>query len=188
MAKSIDSKPYILLSGLIAAKIFLNYSEINNAERIINHVIGLIDEFELDYYLLYAYEELVQLYEKQRDYSNAIDIYKKRETIIKQQQSTIQIKSIADIRLRDEVISKTDEIELQIQNRALLTLMFVVFVLVVVIIQTIINRNKRKKLQIEQDLAQEKELNNIRTKFLGNVSNEIRTPLTLVMGNIQLVM
>ena len=189
LAKANDSKPYILLSELIAARIYLNYDELDKAEREINQVFALIEEFELDYYLLYAYEELVKLYEKRSDYANASDIYKKREAIIEQQQSTIQIKSIADARSRDEVVTKTDEIQTQIQNRNLLILVFVVFVLIaIIIVQTIINRNKRKKLQIENDLAKEKELNNIRTKFLGNVSHEIRTPLTLVMGNIQLAM
>ncbi len=189
LAKANDSKPYILLSELIAARIYLNYDELDNAEREINQVFALIEEYDLDYYLLYAYEELVQLYEKRGDYTNASDIYKKREAIIEQQQSTIQIKSIADVRLRDEVVTKTDEIQSQIENRNLLILIFVVFILIaVIIVQTIINKNKRKKLQIENNLAKEKELNHIRTKFLGNVSHEIRTPLTLVMGNIQLAL
>ena len=189
LAKANDSKPYILLSGLIAARIYLNYDELDSASKEIDQVLKLIDEYDLDYYLLYAYEELVQLYEKQGDFAKASDIYKKREAIIEQQQSTIQLKSIADVRLRDEVSTQSDEIKSQIANRNFLLYAFIVFVLIaVIVVQTIINRNKRKKLQVENDLAKEKELNQIRTKFLGNVSHEIRTPLTLVTGNIQLAM
>lgn len=189
LAELTDSKPYIALSRLISTRIYLNYDELEKAETEVLKLVDFLNEYELESYLLYAYEEMVVLYEKKGDYVQANEYYKKREAIIDLQQSTIQIKSIADARLRDEVVTKNDEIASQIENRNLLLLLFIVFTLAVaMLIQFIINRNKRRKLQIENDLAKEKELNQIRTKFLGNVSHEIRTPLTLVTGNIQLAL
>ncbi len=45
---------------------------------------------------------------------------------------------------------------------------------------------KRKKLLAENKLENEKEINELRTKFLGNIAHEIRTPLTLISGNLEL--
>ncbi len=45
---------------------------------------------------------------------------------------------------------------------------------------------KQKKLATENQLKTEKEINELRTKFLGNIAHEIRTPLTLITGNLEL--
>ncbi|MEZ4779288.1 MAG: response regulator [Flavobacteriaceae bacterium] len=50
------------------------------------------------------------------------------------------------------------------------------------------NRQKRKKLFIETELQKEQEINDIRSKFLGNIAHEIRTPLTLISGNLNLAL
>lgn len=47
---------------------------------------------------------------------------------------------------------------------------------------------KRKKLQAETELQKEQEINELRTKFLGNIAHEIRTPLTLITGNLNLAL
>lgn len=48
------------------------------------------------------------------------------------------------------------------------------------------NRQKRKKLLAEAKLQEEHKINELRTKFLGNIAHEIRTPLTLISGNLEL--
>lgn len=189
LAELTESRPYIALAGLIATRVYLDSNEIDKAETEGIALMKLLREFELESYLLYIYEEMITVYERKGDYVTANQYHQRKDSIIAQQQNTIQIKSIADVRLRDEVVTKNDEIASQIENRNLLILLFIVFALLAaILIQAIINRNKRRKLQIENDLAKEKELNHIRTKFLGNVSHEIRTPLTLVTGNIQLAL
>lgn len=50
------------------------------------------------------------------------------------------------------------------------------------------NNQKRKKLLIEIELQKEQEINDIRSKFLGNIAHEIRTPLTLITGNLNLAL
>ncbi len=50
------------------------------------------------------------------------------------------------------------------------------------------NKQKRKKIVIETKLQKEQEINDLRTKFLGNIAHEIRTPLTLVTGNLNLAL
>lgn len=67
-------------------------------------------------------------------------------------------------------------------------IILLVFMLIIAYLQYRYNKQKRLKLSIENNLAKEQEINEIRTKFLGNISHEIRTPLTLISGNIQLAL
>jgi len=48
------------------------------------------------------------------------------------------------------------------------------------------NKQKQEKLVTETKYQKEQEINQLRTKFLGNISHEIRTPLTLISGNLEL--
>ena len=50
------------------------------------------------------------------------------------------------------------------------------------------NRQKRKKIAVESELEKEQEINDLRSKFLGNIAHEIRTPLTLITGNLNLAL
>lgn len=49
-------------------------------------------------------------------------------------------------------------------------------------------QQKRRKLLVEAELQKEQEINEIRSKFLGNIAHEIRTPLTLISGNLNLAL
>ena len=71
------------------------------------------------------------------------------------------------------------------RNLYIIVLLFI-FMGVVAYLQYRYNRQKRLKLFVENNLAKEQEINEMRTKFLGNISHEIRTPLTLIQGNIEL--
>jgi len=50
------------------------------------------------------------------------------------------------------------------------------------------NKEKRKKLIAESKFYNEQEINELRSKFLGNIAHEIRTPLTLISGNLDLAL
>ncbi len=49
------------------------------------------------------------------------------------------------------------------------------------------DKEKNKKLQAEIALKKELEFTEIRTKFLGNISHEIRTPISLIIGYLNLM-
>ncbi|QIE58785.1 response regulator [Rasiella rasia] len=49
-------------------------------------------------------------------------------------------------------------------------------------------RQKKRKIAIEAELQKEQEVNELRFKFLGNIAHEIRTPLTLISGNLNLAL
>ena len=86
-----------------------------------------------------------------------------------------------------EIAQKQLEIAKAKNTRNLyIIIILVFFMLIVAYLQYRYNKQKRQKLSAENDLVKEQEINEMRTKFLGNISHEIRTPLTLISGNIQL--
>ena len=83
--------------------------------------------------------------------------------------------------------------ELEITNQKytrniIIIIGLVTAILILFIFQQRFIRQKRKKLEIENQLEKEQEINELRARFLGNISHEIRTPLTLISGNIQSAM
>jgi len=62
------------------------------------------------------------------------------------------------------------------------------FLIALGLFQWYTNRQKRKKIAVEAELQQEQEINDLRSKFLGNIAHEIRTPLTLISGNLNLAL
>ena len=88
-----------------------------------------------------------------------------------------------------EIAQKQLEVAQAKNSRNLyIIIILVVFMIVIAYLQYRYNKQKRLKLSVENNLAKEQEINEMRTKFLGNISHEIRTPLTLISGNIQLAM
>ncbi|MFY0630969.1 MAG: response regulator [Flavobacteriaceae bacterium] len=61
-------------------------------------------------------------------------------------------------------------------------------VLIFIVLQQRFIKQKRRKLEAENELQKEQEINELRAKFLGNISHEIRTPLTLISGSVQSAM
>lgn len=105
-------------------------------------------------------------------------------------------KNFAESEAKFQVQQKDKEIalqELEITNQKytrniIIIIGLVTAVLILFIFQQRFIRQKRKKLEIENQLEKEQEINELRARFLGNISHEIRTPLTLISGNIQSAM
>ena len=105
-------------------------------------------------------------------------------------------KNFAESEAKFQVQQKDKEIalqELEITNQKytrniIIIIGLVTAILILFIFQQRFIRQKRKKLEIENQLEKEQEINELRARFLGNISHEIRTPLTLISGNIQSAM
>jgi len=89
---------------------------------------------------------------------------------------------------KDKEIAKQQLLLAKQENTKNKILIFGLFTLLLGygIFQWIYNKQKRKKLTTENELQKELEINELRTKFLGNIAHEIRTPLTLIAGNLEL--
>ncbi len=63
-----------------------------------------------------------------------------------------------------------------------------VLMLIIGLFQWYLTKHKKKKQQAEQELQREQELNAMRKRFLENIAHEIRTPITLINGHLELAM
>lgn len=92
--------------------------------------------------------------------------------------------------LKDKEITK-QQLEITRQKNVRNKLIFysvVILLIALGLFQWRSNKQKRKKIAVEAALQKEQEINDLRTKFLGNIAHEIRTPLTLVTGNLNLAL
>jgi signal transduction histidine kinase/DNA-binding response OmpR family regulator len=89
----------------------------------------------------------------------------------------------------NEIAKQQLEIVKQKNNKNKLIIGSLVLLLIgYVIFQWLFNKQKQKKILTENELQNEQEINDLRTKFLGNIAHEIRTPLTLISGNLNLAL
>ncbi len=142
------------------------------------------------------YQGLIENYSELKDYKNALlisnKLFKLQDSISKNYSS----EKFAEFDAKFKTAEKDKEIaqqKLQLEQEkskrnklifgslGLLLLGFMGF-------QWNNNRQKRKKLLAETQLQKEQEVNELRTKFLGNIAHEIRTPLTLISGNLNLAL
>lgn len=88
-----------------------------------------------------------------------------------------------------EIAQQQLEIARQKNSRNLWVFSSIAFLLIgFVLFQRRNNIQKRKKIATEVALQKEQEFNDLRTKLLGNIAHEIRTPLTLISGNLNLAL
>jgi len=141
-------------------------------------------------------KNLSQAYALNHNYKKALDL---SNEMVKVNDSIFRLKSSKDFaafdvkyntELKDKAIAE-QQLQLakqKITKNIYISVSIVLFVLALALFQWRINKQKRKKLLTEVELQKEQELNELRTKFLGNIAHEIRTPLTLISGNLNLAL
>jgi len=141
-----------------------------------------------------ALEALAKAYKSVNEYQKALAINEQLMTLKDSIYTQIQSSKFAEfdakfnLAEKDKAIAQ-QELEIARQKNARNQLIFGSIGLLLlggIAILWFINKQKRKKDQVQMELKKEQEINQLRTKFLGNVAHEIRTPLTLVSGNLTL--
>ena len=145
-------------------------------------------------YLTNEYKNLAQDYYKLRDYKKSADFYKLFADSINKSHETLLDEKFTDAEAKFNTEQKDKEIALQklsiaeqkkTRDRIIfggLILLFVVFAFY----QWYLFKHKKRKQLAEQELIKEQELNEARSRFLENISHEIRTPITLINGYLTL--
>lgn len=141
-----------------------------------------------------ALEALAKAYKSVNEYQKALAINEQLMTLKDSIYTQIQSSKFAEfdakfnLAEKDKAIAQ-QELEIARQKNARNQSIFGSIGLLLlggIIILWFINKQKRKKAQVQMQLEKEQEINQLRTKFLGNIAHEIRTPLTLVSGNLNL--
>ena len=88
-----------------------------------------------------------------------------------------------------EIANQNLIIEKQNSTRNIIIILSVLAISIIVIVyQRYIGRHRRHELMLDLGLKKEKEINQFRKTFFENVAHEIRTPLTLLRGYLDLAM
>lgn len=145
---------------------------------------------------LLVLEELAHAYRLVEDYKNAYDTMDKFNTITDSIQNVNWESKYAEYDVKYNTAQKdidiaNQKLQIEKQERAKYQIIFIGIILILIIAgisQNYLQRQKRKKERAEAIAQKEKEHNDMRTKFLGNIAHEIRTPLTLINGHLDLTL
>ncbi len=138
--------------------------------------------------------ELIDAYKNTYKYKKALNLSEKLLRIKDSLAASQSKASFAEFDSKFKTVQKDKEIaqqKLQLANEKNKRKKYIFVGLLLLLLSFIgfqwrNNRQKRKKLLAETQLQNEKYNNELRTKFLGNIAHEIRTPLTLISGNLEL--
>ncbi|WP_417197831.1 response regulator [Bizionia sp.] len=181
------------------ALLALGYTELElgNTKQAIKHleqakqskVIGLLNK-------KYTFETLINAYKKNNQLEQALQASQELLAVTDSVYQQRKTSTFAEFDAKFNLAEKDKEIALQEleiikQKNAHNKWIFASIAALLVglfIILWLVNKQKRKKAQVQMALEKEQEINQLRTKFLGNIAHEIRTPLTLVSGNLNLAL
>ena len=149
-------------------------------------------QYEMTALIGEAYELLIQAYQNTNQHKLALDTYVKYDTLVKQLDRIETERIFRDTEAKYKTKEQQAEIEIlkqaeEIQNaqigqqRLFIGLVVIVLVLIAVLAYFYWKRSEeRKKIN-----AQLVKLNKDRTRFLVNISHELRTPVSLIHGPLQ---
>jgi signal transduction histidine kinase/DNA-binding response OmpR family regulator len=141
-------------------------------------------------------ENLSKAYAAKGAFKKAYESYSKAQFVKDSMNKLKSSRDFAEFDTRFKTSEKDKEIaeqQLQLARQKItkniyISVSIILFAMAVALFQWLINKQKRKKLLTEVQLQKEQELNEVRTKFLGNIAHEIRTPLTLISGNLDIAL
>jgi signal transduction histidine kinase/DNA-binding response OmpR family regulator len=182
------------LSLIILGRSNYEINNLNEAEKYLEQAVSLKQENHQNHFI--TLEALAKTYNKKKEFQKAYQTSLKMKNLMDSISVFKATEKFAEFDAKFKTAEKDKEIaqqQLEIaqqkSNRNKWIFGGIGFLLVgFSIFQWRNNQQKRKKLLAEAKYQNEQEINELRTKFLGNIAHEIRTPLTLISGNLNLAL
>ena len=171
---------------------YLGLKQYRNSIKKTEAGLAIAEQYEMTSLVGEAYELLIQGYENTNQYKLALDTYVKYDTLVKQLDRVETERIFRDTEAKYKTKEQQAEIEIlkqaeELKNaeirqqRLFLVLIVIVLALIAVLAYFLWKRSEeRKKVN-----AQLVKLNQDRTRFLVNISHELRTPVSLIHGPLQ---
>jgi len=172
----------------------LNLKHYNTAINYLEEALKIKQESLLNKHAVL--ENLSKAYAGKGDFKKAYNYYNEAQVVKDSMNQLKSSKDFAEFDAKFKTSEKDKEIaqqQLQLTKEKLtknvyVSVSIVLFIVALAFFVWRFNKQKRRKLLTEVQLQNEKELNELRTKFLGNIAHEIRTPLTLISGNLDIAL
>jgi hypothetical protein len=182
---TIDKLQYAILKNDIAQADFY-FSNLNKSQT-----------YSISYFQRFNKEKTISNYFAfKNSYEKAYNYLKKSDSIqnaanLKKERSKYDIRQYY-LQLNDEIAkmkqlnSEKDKLIVLKRNQYFMIGFFIVFVFAVIFL-LINGKRKKKQYQLEASLESQKTILQSKEKFLENISHEIRTPITSIIGYLNLL-
>lgn len=183
---NIQENPYdFSLLNIKYGRAYLGLGQYLNSIKKTEQGLAIAQQYEMTSLVGEAYELLIQAYEKTNQFKLALETYVKYDTLLKQLDRVETERIFRDTEAKYKNKEQAAEIEIQNakikQQQLFLSLIVIVLLLIAILSYFLWKRSEeRKKMN-----AQLVKLNRDRTRFLVNISHELRTPVSLIHGPLQ---
>ncbi|MEM7379989.1 MAG: tetratricopeptide repeat protein [Bacteroidota bacterium] len=174
-------------------EVYLAMGRLDNAENYLQEALELRLAGDNYFALRRTYRNLSELSEKREDFAKSLEYYKQFTTVQDSFFQSRKNRELAEIQAKYDTERQQKEIislQQENKNRTLWRNIFAVGTLitlglVLLLFQFFLYRNKKNKELLAAEEAQREqleEMNQLKSRFFGNISHEFRTPLTLILG------
>ncbi|WP_310992761.1 hybrid sensor histidine kinase/response regulator transcription factor [Aequorivita marina] len=194
IADSLNLDVYKNIALIGKGSILMELEKTDQAIEAFNEAKELPQPTPKNYFFLL--ERLSNAYEEKGDYKNAFVVSKEMFAIqdsisnYKSKEHFAEFDAKFNAEQKDKRIAQ-QELEIARQKNVRNTWIFIgvgVLLIGLGLLFWRIAKQRRKRDLVQLKLEKERENTQLRTKFLGNIAHEIRTPLTLVSGNLNLAL
>ncbi len=174
-------------------EVYLALGNLDDAESYLQEALKLRLAGDNYFALRRTYRNLSELSEKRGDFARSLEYYKQFTTVQDSFFQSRKNRELAEIQAKYDTERQQKEIislQQENKNRTLWRNIFAVGTLitlglVLLLFQFFLYRNKKNKELLAAEEAQREqleEMDQLKSRFFGNISHEFRTPLTLILG------